>query len=138
MRIDEQRVFRFVFPFYGLEATFNVVAENREEAVEKIQKWMSDTMVELSMSFPKVQPVKSETKTDSAAKEELQINVLIEDLSKHLAPVRDHETSLTNNILTIKEWIKMDYLPENFIAITEELKRLKTMYETGKIKKAGR
>lgn len=138
MRIDEQKVYRFVFPFYGLEATFNVVAESREEAVEKIQKWMSDTMVELSMSFPKVQPVKSEAKTDSAAKEELQINALIEDLSKHLAPVRDHETSLTNNILTIKEWIKMDYLPENFIAITEELKRLKTMYETGKIKKTGR
>jgi hypothetical protein len=137
MKIEEQHVFRFIFPFLGDVATFNVVANSQAEAAERIQKWMSDTMVELSMAFPKTQS-QEPVKTEKPALEELKIGTLIEDLSKHLAPVRDHDTSLVDNTATVKEWLKIDYEQGNFVAIIEGLEKLKTMYETGKIKKAGR
>lgn len=136
MQIFEQHVFRFEFPFMGSTATFNVVANTQIEAAEKIKEWMNTTMIELAVSFPKEKP--DGTKPEKPAMDELKISALIEDLSKYLAPVRDHDTSLVNNSLTVTEWLKIDYDPTNFVAIEEGLKKLKTMYETGKIKKAGR
>lgn len=136
MQIFEQHVFRFEFPFMGSVATFNVVANSQTEAAEKIKEWMNTTMIELAVSFPKEkqEPIKIE----KPAMEELKISTLIEELSKYLAPIRDAETSMVNNTNTIKEWLKIDYEPGHFVAIIEGLEKLKVMYETGKIKKAGR
>ena len=127
MRIEEQRVFRFVFPFLGQEAVFNVVAESQPEAAEKIMKWMSDTMIELQMAFPKVKA--EEPKEKPRAMEELRIDTLIEDLKKYLTISSTREE-------TIKEWLKIDYEQNNFPLIIDGLEKLKTAYETGKIKKS--
>lgn len=127
MQIHEQRVFRFEFPFLGQVATFNVVAESQTEAADKIMKWMSETMVELSVAFPKMkldEPAKEKPK----AMEELRIDTLIADLSKHLALGPDRAA-------TIKEWLKTEYEPNNFPLIIDGLENLKKAYETGKIKK---
>jgi hypothetical protein len=135
--IYEQHVFKFVFPFMGDVATFNVVAKTQQEAAEKIMDWMSKTMVELSMVFPKT--MVEEVKEKAVKKENLAIRSLIEDLSKWLAPVRNLEdAAIIDSPRTVKEWLKMDYEEGNFPAIIEELEKLKVMYETGKIKKAGR
>lgn len=136
MQIFEQHVFRFEFPFMGSVATFNVVANTQADAAERIKEWMNTTMIELAVSFPKEK--QEPIKTEKPALEELKISTLIEELSKHLAPVRDAETSTVKNDATIKEWLKIDYEPGHFVAIIEGLEKLKVMYETGKIKKASR
>lgn len=128
MKIEEQHVFRFIFPFLGSEATFNVVAESQTEAASKIIEWMGQTVTELSVSFPKVAP---EAKEKPKAMEELRMDTLIEDLTKWLQKASTREE-------TIKEWLKIDYEPNNFPLIIDGLEKLKTMYESGKIKKAGR
>lgn len=139
MKIEEQHVFRFIFPFLGDVATFNVVANSQAEAAERIQKWMSDTMVELSMAFPKIgAEIEIPKITNPYAVEESKINALIDDLSKWLAPIRNNETSVVAPASTVEEWLKLDYEQSNFPAIIEGLEKLKVMYETGKIKKAGR
>lgn len=137
MEIDKQLVFRFRFPFLGTEALFNVVANSQEEAADKILDWMRNTITELSMAFPKVSQgpgIPNETTVANAMADlrtSTRIDTLIEDLSKWLAKGASAPD-------TVKEWLKMDYNPETFPAIIEGLEKLKTMYETGKIKKAGR
>lgn len=130
MEIDEQHVFRFRFPFLGTEAIFNVVAETRMEAAERIQQWMRDTLTELAISFPKIQ-AEPEVKEKPKAMEELRIATLIDDLGKYLAIADTTEN-------TIKEWLKMDYEPNNFPLIIDGLEKLKSAYETGKIKKGNK
>ena len=134
MQIFDQRVFRFVFPFLGQEATFNVVADSQQEAAQKIMDWMLMTMAELSMAFPKIAP--EEKKSDiipapQTAMEELRIDTLIEELSKHLSKRMDITA-------TILDWCKIEYILENYKVIINALEELKKQYETGKIRKAGR
>ena len=134
MQIFEQKVYRFVFPFLGQEAVFNVVAESQPEAAKKVIDWMLTTMAELSMAFPKIAP--EEKKSDiipapQTAMEELRIDTLIEELSKHLSKGMDITATILN-------WCKMEYVPENYKAIINALEELKKQYETGKIRKAGR
>jgi hypothetical protein len=136
MQIFDQRVFRFVFPFLGQEATFNVVADSQPEAAQKIMDWMLMTMAELSMAFPKVAPEEKLSPIVPAplqnfAMEALRIDTLVEELSKHLSEGSDL-------VITIKSWLDMEYKPENYKAIINGLESLKQNYETGKIRKAGR
>lgn len=133
MQIFDQRVFRFVFPFLGQEATFNVVADSQHEAAQKIMDWMLMTMAELSMAFPKIVPEEKSSIVPAPqfAMEELRIDTLVEELSKFL-------TKGSDVMLTVKEWVSLDYAPENYKAIIHALEELKKNYETGKIRKAGR
>lgn len=138
MQIFEQKVFRFVFPFLGQEAVFNVVAETQPEAAQKIIQWMLSTMDELSMAFPKIAPVAfpkiapvEVPVTKQPAMEELRIVTLVEELSKFLTRGNDLDA-------TILDWCKVENRPENYPAIINGLEDLKKNYETGKIRKAGR
>lgn len=129
MQIFEQHVFRFVFPFQGAEATFNIVANSQQDAAHILQEWMGNTMTELAISFPRTKPEENKSDTTKPASfEELAIQGLVDELSKHLSK----RTSIEE---TVKEWIKIEYTPTNYPVITDELSKLKTMYETGKIKK---
>ncbi len=134
MQIFDQRVFKFVFPFLGQEATFNVVADSQPEAAQKIMDWMLMTMAELSMAFPKVAPEEKPSPIIPAPKsamEELRIDTLVEELTKFLTKGADLNS-------TILDWCKIEYIPENYKAIINGLESLKQNYETGKIRKAGR
>ena len=103
MRIEEQHVYRFLFPFLGQEATFNVVADSQPEAAQKIMDWMLMTMAELSMAFPKVAP-EEKPPVKAPAMDELRIDTLIEELSKYL-------TKGADTTATVLDWCKMEYLP---------------------------
>jgi hypothetical protein len=130
MRIEEQKVYRFVFPFLGQEAIFNVVADSQGEAAKKIIDWMLQTMAELSMAFPKVAP-EEKPPVKVPAMEELRIDTLIDELSKYL-------TKGADTAATVLDWCKMEYIPENYKGIIISLEDIKKNYETGKIRKAGR
>lgn len=128
MKIEEQHVFRFIFPFLGDVATFNVVAETQAEAGHKIMDWMSQTMTELSVSFPRTMPGQKEK---PKAMEELRIHELQTQLSKYLQIADTPEN-------TVKEWLNLEYEPNNFPLIIDGLEKLKAAYESGKIKKGGK
>lgn len=132
MQIFEQRVFRFEFQFLGNVATFNVVAESQHEAAGKIIEWMGQTMTELSMSFPKFAP-ESDKKEKPKDMQALRIETLVGDIvSKGWLAMHGATPE------TVKEWLNMEYEPNNFPLIVDGLEKLKSAYENGKIKKNGK
>lgn len=132
MHIEKQTVFRFVFPFLGQDATFNIVAEDQPEAAEKLKKWMNDTMVELSIAFPKSGPTDT-LKEKPKAMEELRIMALIAELDKYI-PIPEG-SSVAESVTRL---VSTEYEPNNYPLIIDKLESLKNAYETGKIKKGGK
>lgn len=132
MKIEEQHVFRFIFPFLGSETIFNVVAESQHEAASKIIEWMGQTMTELSMSFPKIAP-ETDKKEKPKDMQALRIETLVGDIvSKGWLAMHGATPE------TVKEWLNMEYEPNNFPLIVDGLEKLKSAYENGKIKKNGK
>ena len=111
----------------GFDQRFDVPGSSQDEAVQILKDWLSKVQTELSVEFPKMVPIQ-EVKEKPKAVEELRIDTLIGVLSKNLNPAATRED-------TIKEWLKMDYEPNNFPIIIDGLEKLKAAYETGKIKK---
>lgn len=54
MDIREEKVYVFKFPYQQTDFTIPVRAENKQEAVDILQKWLSGVQTELAMEFPKV------------------------------------------------------------------------------------
>lgn len=132
MEIEEQHVFRFIFPFLGDKATFNVVAEDQKQAAEKIKTWMQNTLIELSVSFPNEVPQTETTKASTPKSfEEESIAQLLAEIGKYIKLPEG-----VNRSHHVKELTSLELEPGNYPAIIEQLANLKTAYDTGKIKKA--
>lgn len=91
---------------------------------------MQNTLIELSVVFPNEVP-QTETPKKLQAMEEVRITDLIKELGKFVEPMKTTEE-------TVKSWLNLEYEQGNWPLIIDGLEKLKTAYETGKIKKAGR
>lgn len=137
MRIEENRVFEFKFPYYGAEISIPIRAQSRDEAAEELKKHIQSWMMELAMEFPKAAPDVTPTsaapsgatpKSDPAVPSAIPTYALeldIEQLIKDLMPVKKPKGANTLDKL-VKDWTGFAYSPENYPAIIEELKKLKT------------
>lgn len=54
MDIREEKVYVFKFPYQQTDFTIPVRAENKQEAVDILQKWLSGVQTDLAIEFPKV------------------------------------------------------------------------------------
>ena len=137
MRIEENKVFEFKFPYYGVEITIPIRANSREEAGEALKAHFQTWMTELAMEFPKTAPTESTPRaavaTDvvhpaSVAPENnvpsYALELDIETLVKEIMPIKKPKGANTMMKL-VKDWTGFNYSPENYPAIIEELKKVK-------------
>lgn len=134
MRISEQRVFNFAFPYFGnQEIGFAVLADSQDDAAKQLQKWMTSALSELHIQFPsKPQSVAgtipvAETIAPSSLND-LQRGHL-ERLIAQFAPYRhDVQPSIEE---TIKKWVDVDLTSLSYIGAVQLLEQLLNEYKTG-------
>lgn len=128
MRIEENKVYMFTFETGEMgNLAIPIRGETREDAANKLQAMFGRMQMELAMEFPKVAPGAPQGATgsismgaDLPAAEGLteilseRIDTLTETLGgKNLQPAAKAET--------IKNWSDLDYVPENYGKIIQEL-----------------
>lgn len=138
MRIEENKIFEFKFPYYGAEITIPIRAQSREEAAEELRKHIQSWMTELAMEFPKTAPAESpkagmvnmdpnplpEIALPGSIVPSYALELDIEELVKQIMPMKKPAGANTVNTL-VKKWTGFVYSPENYPAIIEELKKVK-------------
>lgn len=78
MKIEENKTYKFVFPFMGEGfITINVPADSQQDAAVFLKEWMNRVQIELSMAFPEV----SQAKATPSEFNQMQIG-LLDDLAK--------------------------------------------------------
>lgn len=126
MRIEENRVYMFTFDTGEMgHLQIPVRGENKEQAVDALQRLLGRIQSELSMEFPRISP---DVIAPGAAEQvsaagigivpaevlELRIDTLLSDMGG---------ASLTDagKAETIKNWTKLAFKPENYPSIITEL-----------------
>lgn len=130
MEIREERVYIFKFPYDNTEFTIPVRAESKEDAVKRLQSWMSNVQTELAMEFPQVsQAKKPETAPILPSNTaipyevlEMRIDTLLSDLGVHDAAKMPAEAKAKQVLL----WTEFEYKPDNFIEIIKKLEMIAT------------
>lgn len=124
MKIEEGgKLFLFKFPYEMTELSIPVYAPSREEAGIKLRKVLSDMQMDLAMEFPAVsEPTGAAMPpTTPTVVPTLLLDLRIEELLRRLGAkfVMDED-----KIKIIKQWTKLDFMPENYEAITKALEEL--------------
>lgn len=132
MRIEEKKVFIFEFPYEQTTLTIPVKAENRQDAGEKLQRFLSGIQTDLAMEFPKVMPKETNIPDQDGTPViwppasiippevlELRINTLLTDLGagELKGKARDE---------TIKNWCGVPNTEANYTKIITELELIAT------------
>lgn len=134
MRIDEEKVYIFKFPYQQTDFTIPVRAENKQEAVDILQKWLSGVQTELAMEFPKVFNAPNFTVEDakkivpgdilrvsSVPPEvlEMRIDTLMLDLG-------GGQLKGKAKVQTIELWTGLENIEANYTGIVTALEEIKT------------
>ena len=126
MRIEENKIFLFVFPEFEVEVT----ADTQLEAAHQLQEWLNDAMVELSMSFPKTAPIVTDIFTGETTVPITEFNKLqithLDEMIVELAKYRRVDGTREENIKNLTE---LDAKPENFKEIVNRLTILINTYK---------
>lgn len=138
MRIEENKIFEFKFPYYGNEISIPIRAQSRELAAEELKNHITSWMMDLAMEFPKTAPVEStpqgavpsgDTGTSNVKPPEVNVpsyalELDIEQLVREIMPIKKPAGANTIDVL-VKKWTGFKYSTENYPAIIEELKKVK-------------
>lgn len=134
MRIDEEKVYIFKFPYQQTDFTIPVRAENKQEAVDILQKWLSGVQTELAMEFPKMSKSLTELNLNSAAEQqklsnmpsiippevlEMRIDTLLGDMGAGQLKGKAKDQ-------TIELWTGLENIEANYTGIVTALEEIKT------------
>lgn len=120
MKIEENKVFIFSFPYENTTLTIPVRGESRADAITNLQKFLSSVQVDLSMesipvNTPRESPVDNFIPPEV---KELQIIALLEKLAQF--GVKHGKTTQES----VEKLLKMEYKPESYAVIIEQLEKM--------------
>lgn len=123
MRIEEEAMFIFKFPYDGTELVIPVRAPNRSEAITKLQKWMVGAQAELSMENSSAPAPVLATGTPVSLGVippevmEMRIDTLLKDLG--VENMTDKAKAQT-----VKNFTKLDFTVANYAKIVTKLEEM--------------
>jgi hypothetical protein len=131
MRIEEERVYVFRFPYETTELAIPVRAQTQEEAGIKLRKILSDIQMDLAMEFPTVAVPKAPTVLDTMPTSNVTPTLLLDlKIEEYLRRLDANFVTDDDKVKIIKQWTKLDFIPANYEAIAKSLEEL--LNENGK------
>lgn len=126
MNISENKVYVFKFAYENSDITLPVPADSKEEAVQKLQKWMSRVQTEMAMEFPRTVPADvAKVQAQPLAMHgavpdevlEMRIDTLLGDLGVQGAALMTREAKAAQ----VKHWVQLDFVSQNYGEIIKKL-----------------
>ncbi len=128
MRIEESNIYSFFFPYEGHEITIPVRAQTKTEAIDKLKHYFQQWNVDIAMEYPKTapSPIVPSPLVDVATPppDPFALELSIEELVKEIMPIKKPKGAQQVGTL-VKEWTGFTYEQGNYMAIIDELKRIK-------------
>ena len=130
MRIEESNIYSFYFPYEGHEITISVRAQTKTEAIDKLKHYFQQWNVDIAMEYPKIAPIPTPVSTPSPIDVSIpppnpfSLELSIEELVKEIMPIKKPKGAQQVGTL-VKEWTGFTYEQGNYMAIIDELKRIK-------------
>ncbi len=132
MRIEETKIFEFKFPFHGGEISIPVRAMTVQEAATDLKALLNNFMIDLATEFPVAIgalptyfPAPEERASTESNIPSYALELDIETLIKELMPIKKPKGAQGIAKL-VKDWTGFEYAPQNYPAILDELKKMKS------------
>jgi len=126
MEIRENKVYQFIFPYENTDICLPVKAETRDEAIRKLQKFLSNVQTDLAMESPQVAPTTGMVPVPGITPGVVPPEVLEMRIDTLLGDMGAGELKGKSRTDTIKAWTGHSYEEKNFTNIIKELELIKT------------